>query len=609
VQDSVSPSQAWRRLIQHYHASGYKERKRLITQFYGLKIELEEHPREYLLRIDRLVRELKRIGRPVDPKDVSALIISGLSSQYDAEFRILEQERRSHGSNNRGGKRSTTREKNNASRQNGRADTSPRDGESKTSRAGCYSCEGPHKPSECPNRPKTPSTSGNHPRSFLAKSTLGAGLTAKMSKASNRLVEENKDEEFGVADSGATQHMTSSSAYFQEYQPASPSDQVETVDGKLLRVAGYGLLQFLVDQECGDFTGATEELELARVTYVPQLDQHKLLSATELSRAPGAPLRIYPAAAAICASQDAQSLTFRRLQASSNLQQVKLRRRPAEPRNHTKHSSSATLLSSKTSSRNKMEFHGALGHSGEEITRNTAKMAGIRLTGEWQPCTSCSEARVRRYSVPNTTETRAKSRAGRFYVDLAGPFPKPSLSGKRYAMLCVDDYSHFKIVRFLKHEGQAAGALIDIIASHISPAGLKIGIIRTNRGGEFEGEFQNLLNSLSIKPEKTPPHTPQYNGVAERALGIMRDKTVALLRGLEEGKTNRLWAEAMQYACDTSNMCVTSSLDEGVTPYELWYGNKPSLSGILPLGTVGYMRHHSPPNKLAPGGHKHILLG
>ena len=176
-------------------------------------------------------------------------------------------------------------------------------------------------------------------------------------------------------------------------------------------------------------------------------------------------------------------------------------------------------------------------------------------------------------------------------------------------MLCVDDYSRFKIVRFLKHKNQVAGALEDIIASHISPAGLKIGIIRTDGGGEFEGEFQDLLNNLGIKHEKTPPYSPQYNGVAERALGILRDKTVALLRSLIAGNTNRLWAEAMRYACDMSNMCVTASLDQGVTPHELWYGDKPSLSGIIPFGTVGYMRHHNPPNKLAPRGNKCILLG
>ena len=53
-------------------------------------MEVGEHPRKYLLRIDRLVRELKRVGRPVDPKDVDVVIISGLSSQYDAEVRMLE---------------------------------------------------------------------------------------------------------------------------------------------------------------------------------------------------------------------------------------------------------------------------------------------------------------------------------------------------------------------------------------------------------------------------------------------------------------------------------------------------------------------------------------
>ena len=294
-----------------------------------------------------------------------------------------------------------------------------------------------------------------------------------MSEAGNRLVEENKDEEFWEADSGATQRMTSSSAHFQEYQLASPSDQVETADGKLLRVAGYGRLQLLVDQECGDFTGATEELELTRVARIPQLGQHNLLSATELSRALDAPLRIYPAAAVIRASQNAQSITFRRLQASSNLQQVKVRRRSAYSCNNTLHSSSATLLTSRTSSRDIMEFHRVLGHPGEEITRNTAKMAGIRLTGVWTPCTSCSEARVRRYSVPKTTDTRANSRAERIYVDLAGPFPEPSLSGNRYTLLCVDDYSRFKFIRFLKHKDQAAGALMDIIASKFRQPALR----------------------------------------------------------------------------------------------------------------------------------------
>ena len=55
-----------------------------------MKMELGEHPRQFLLRVDRMVKELERVEGPVDPKDVDIVILSGLTSQYDAEIRMLE---------------------------------------------------------------------------------------------------------------------------------------------------------------------------------------------------------------------------------------------------------------------------------------------------------------------------------------------------------------------------------------------------------------------------------------------------------------------------------------------------------------------------------------
>ena len=107
-------------------------------------------------------------------------------------------------------------------------------------------------------------------------------------------------------------------------------------------------------------------------------------------------------------------------------------------------------------------------------------------------------------------------------------------------MLCVDDFTRFKIVRFLKHKSDATNALRDIIDDYLAPEGLKIGVVRTDGGGEWYGQFLSFLSKLGIKRESTPPYTPQYNGVVERALGLLRDKTVALLRGVMEGKSDRL---------------------------------------------------------------------
>ena len=76
--------------MQHYRASGVKEWRRLALDFYSVKMELGEHPRHFFLRMDRLVKERERVGRPPLEKDIDIVLLTGLSSQYDAEVRMLE---------------------------------------------------------------------------------------------------------------------------------------------------------------------------------------------------------------------------------------------------------------------------------------------------------------------------------------------------------------------------------------------------------------------------------------------------------------------------------------------------------------------------------------
>ena len=62
-----------------------------------------------------------------------------------------------------------------------------------------------------------------------------------------------------------------------------------------------------------------------------------------------------------------------------------------------------------------------------------------------------------------------------------------------------------------------------------------------------------------------------------------------MLCSFKEGTLDRLRAEAMQYTCDmTCKKSVTSSLGRGLTPCELWYGQKPSFTGFPPVSVGGF---------------------
>ena len=78
-----------------------------------------------------------------------------------------------------------------------------------------------------------------------------------------------------------------------------------------------------------------------------------------------------------------------------------------------------------------------------------------------------------------------------------------------YAMICVDEFSRYKIVAFMARKSDATVMLRAIIAKYFVPTRLKIGVIRTdNGGGEFEETFQSLLAEYSIKHERTPAAHP-----------------------------------------------------------------------------------------------------
>ncbi|CAM9397304.1 unnamed protein product, partial [Ascophyllum nodosum] len=259
-----------------------------------------------------------------------------------------------------------------------------------------------------------------------------------------------------------------------------------------------------------------------------------------------------------------------------------------------------------------MEVHRMLAHPSEVITRKTAAMMGIETTGQWGACETCFQVKAKRHAVLKKTDERASVKGQRFFVDVGGPMKHSSLGGNSYVVIFVDDYTRFKVVKFVKKKSDTTAALLSMVADYITPQKLSIKCIRTDNGGEFEGEFRRELDRRSITHEHTPPDTPQYSGVAERALGLLREKAIILMEELDDVinvPREKLWAQAMLFACDVTNKSVTTSTNEGKSPYELWFGKSPTAYHLRPFGTVGYARQSVREHKMAPKGEKCVFMG
>ena len=235
-------------------------------------------------------------------------------------------------------------------------------------------------------------------------------------------------------------------------------------------------------------------------------------------------------------------------------------------------------------SRDVMEVHRMLAHPSEDITINTAEMMGIETTGQWGACETCFQVKAKRHAVPKKTDRRASVKGQQFVVDVGVPMNRSSLGGDSYVVIFVDDCTRFKVAKFVKKKSNTTAALLSLVADYITPQKLSIKCVRTDNGGEFEGEFQRELDRRSITHEHTPPDTPQYNGVAERALGILREKAITLIEELDDVinvPREKLWAQAMLFACDVTSKSVTTSTDGGKSSYKLWIGKFPIIAGHL----------------------------
>ena len=103
----------------------------------------------------------------------------------------------------------------------------------------------------------------------------------------------------------------------------------------------------------------------------------------------------------------------------------------------------------------------------------------------------------------------------------------------------------------------------------------KIKRIRSDRGGEyFSNEFNLFCEEHGIIHERTPPYSPESNGVAERKNRTLTEMVNAMLE--TAGLSWEWWGEAMLTACHTLNKVPMKNKEK--TPFEEWENKRLTLS-------------------------------
>jgi hypothetical protein len=120
-------------------------------------------------------------------------------------------------------------------------------------------------------------------------------------------------------------------------------------------------------------------------------------------------------------------------------------------------------------------------------------------------------------------------------------------------------------------------------------AGINVKYIRCNDSGENKALFDACqAQGYGVKFEFSGPRTPQQNGKVEKKFQTFFGSIRAMLNsaGLKDHLRSGVWAECVMTVIYLSN--ITSIKEKMICPYQLLFGNKPTLLEILrSFGEIG----------------------
>lgn len=595
IRNAQTAKEAWDNLQRAYEDKGLCRRLGLLRTLFGTKLNECENMECYVNKITEISQQLTEIGSPLEDDFIAVIMLSGLTANYDPFIMAIE---------NTAVKLSSELVKSKLLQENLRRDGGTEDSASALlakKQVRCFKCKQTgHFIKNCPrlNKSKKTDTAGKE-NPDVSKKALLTALSASIHSGA------------WYIDSGASGHMCHIKSVMCDYSQKGCLE-VNTANGEKLYTEGHGSVKVQMKNK--------QIKTISDVHFVPNLTTN-LLSVSAM---------VKKGYKVVFCSNGCKVLDKNEVVATATLcngvyqldtvvsESCSFRNVDAVKDADWKGSHACTVsvpeACAMTASQggdvaSQEVWHRRLGHLNHRSMQllKQGMATGISYdSSTHQQCIACIEGKQTRLPFPKKSFNRATDTLELVHTDLCGPMPCGSMSGTKYFLTFIDDYSRKTFVYFLKQKSDVFEKFKEWKALVENQTNKKLKVIRSDNGGEYvNSKFQNFLRQNGIRHETTVPHTPQQNGVAERANRSIMEKTRCMLR--EAGLENKYWAEAVNTAVYLKNRSPTIAV-KGFTPEEKWSKKKVTLSHLRTFGCIAYAQKQNR-TKLDPKATRYIFVG
>ena len=235
--------------------------------------------------------------------------------------------------------------------------------------------------------------------------------------------------------------------------------------------------------------------------------------------------------------------------------------------------------------------------------RNFNLVRGLtwRLGEKLKTCYPCAIGKSKLNNKRHSSTVYTK-RGELIVTDIEGAVACKSFAGGyEFAVHFTDMYSRFSVVYFMKRKSEV-GAKFDLyLKDHCDPKGIVVQTVQNDGAGEYVGDksaFKKLCKQRKIDTKSSSPYCHWENGVAERVIRTMMEKSFACMA--QRALVPQYWAMCLEHVYQVENFLPHSAFDNKESPYMRWHGKQPDLSGFRPFGCdvrVDVPRDHPDYNK------------